>query len=799
MPSYRWMPRPDLKNFRPYLSLLLGIGFGLFVYSYWLLDFLPPTSKQIILYTVLLGLGGAVGYFLLLESWIIPQWSETTTLRRWTLILSSVVAGAILLFGGTDAWRSSSRYITFLLPQERLEISVPTGQSVPGPEIILQRFTTSFGDVSYNELDYSGWKRVGYQLVLQDPSKNKLEWTGRAGEEAAILFLRPPQGGTIDVAWNGMSQTINLASKGGELYTYTQNFKVPFYASRDMVNLLGVVNFTLICLAVNLLIFKKRTDILTGLERSISITSPALHHGTNKDDHGNADQRKTLGRDWAVIFGILILALLLRAFNLENLYPYIDEYNHLLAAKAIVSGAPLNSVYPRSLIIVTLPVAFFFRLFGTQLWSARLAGVLFNALAIIPLYLLTKKINKPVGVLSCVLYATSPWVISISRYVREYAYFPFYFYWIAYGMVLFIERFPERFILFKEWRTAFQPGLRYLWLALFLPVIYSIIDVLFIQPSSTFKVILVTYGVFGWFILRKLDLKDKSNIKLLVGAAMGIVIGGYLVYIAGQKDVSLLPQFNGTYLNYFFGNPEQQWYFDRPKILWILAMASAIPFCLVSYRSNFVPSFLAMTFVLLMAAFLFFFRRFAAIRYVFCIQIWYVALVAIGLYGVWVILRILFPWKLLPRLLLGLTLVIPAVNFHQTLLPTLYAKQGYMSLTGEIHYDVGTVNAYLQDKVKPDDILISTVYDFYVTFKGEPVFKKTYHYDYLVDNPRESILAIINQYDSGWVVLDASRYVVSRTEPLPLGSLTTNDKSIDYIGSFADEYVWKWTKSDATP
>ncbi len=596
-----------------------------------------------------------------------------------------------------------------------------------------------------------------------------------------------------------MSRSVNLASAGGEKYTYTQNFEVPFYASSNMANALALVNFLLICLAINLLILEKRKDILTGLKQSILISPVSRRNEIVENDAVNGVPQKTTGWEWAIILGIVVMALLLRAFNLENLYPYIDEYNHLLAAKAIVAGASLNTVYPRSLIIVTLPVALFFRLFGIQLWLARLAGVLFNAGAIIPLYLLTKKINKPVAVLSCILYATSPWIISEARYVREYAYFPFYFYWIVYGMVLFIERFPDRFILIKEWRTAFQPKLRFLWVALILPVLYTMIDVLFIQPSSTFKVILVAYSLFGLFVLKKFDLRDKSNIKLLVVSGVGIIAGGYLVFVAGQRDVSLLPQFNGTYLNYFFNNPEQQWYFDRPRIFLILVIVSAITLWLVSHRFNFIPSFLAMTFLLLMAIFVFFFKRFMAIRYVFCMEIWYVILMAIGLYGIWIVLRIILPWKRIPKLLIALTLLIPAVNFRQTLLPTLYSKQGYMPISGEFHYDVGTVNTYLQGKVKQDDILISTVYGRYVAFKGEPVFEKIYNYDYLVDNPREYMLSIINQYDSGWVVLDSSRFAVSHSEPLPLDSLTVSNKSIDYIGNFADEYVWKWNKSNLAP
>ena len=61
-----------------------------------------------------------------------------------------------------------------------------------------------------------------------------------------------------------------------------------------------------------------------------------------------------------------------------------------------------------------------------------------NALAVLPLYLLTRKMNRPVATLSVLLYATSPWIITFARIVREYAIYPFIYYWVTYGMIVFL-------------------------------------------------------------------------------------------------------------------------------------------------------------------------------------------------------------------------------------------------------------------------------------------------------------------------------------------------------------------------
>lgn len=88
---------------------------------------------------------------------------------------------------------------------------------------------------------------------------------------------------------------------------------------------------------------------------------------------------------------------------------------------------------------MTIPAAAALKIFGNQLWAARLIGAIFNVLAVIPLYLLARKISRSVAVLACLLFATSPWIITFARVAREYAYYPFYFYWVILAMVLFVE------------------------------------------------------------------------------------------------------------------------------------------------------------------------------------------------------------------------------------------------------------------------------------------------------------------------------------------------------------------------
>ncbi len=733
------------------------------------------------LYTAAASLIGIAGYYLLLELWLAPHLSGLAQDTRLSLMGAGVLTGVILALVGTGARNAPSSYLTFLLPPQTLKISISPSPHAAQTDAGIFWLNTSIGDVSYDALHYRGWEKTDYELVLTDPSSNLLEWTGRTGEEVTIMFSKSPQGGVAEISWNGTTEVLNLSSEVKGKYPYTHNFAVPFYASKSMALLLITLNFIVVCFAIILLIWEKRIAILNDLSASFAILS----------ERSDSRKPKRAGEDawsWGILGGIVVLAFLLRVFNLENLNPYIDEYAHLIAAKQILEGAPLHVVYQRSLFLVTLPVAFFFRIFGAHLWAARLVGVLVNTAAIIPLYLLAGKINKPVAVLACILYATNPWIISVSRNVREYGYYPFFFYLIVLGMIIFVRRFPDHFVVPRDWRKLLQPKLLSVGLLLILPVIYS----LTIDPTSTFQIILVAYGVFGLYLLTKIDFKDKTNILILFVVIAGIVWGGYYFLVKQNNvNVSLIPKFNAYPLRYFFANPQQQWYFDRLMIIPAIAFFGGIFLGFLLYRSNFVPSFFFSIFAAQMLFFMVFFNRNIRPRYIINAEYWFLVLVAIGLYGIWIGLRSIISHRTMVNLWIGLALLVVSFNPGQVLLPALYDKQGYMPITEEYHYDVKPAYVFLLNKANANDALISSVFQSYVLWTGKPVFKAFYHFNfYTQSNPQDYILSLVSQNDAGWIVLDNFLYGTSIS--FPRTTVKFGNKTIEYIGTYGDQYIWKW-------
>ena len=739
---------------------ILGIGFGLFLNGYWLIDKFPAESKQLLFFTVLLTLLGTGGYSLLL-GWMRDHLSIHPLAERSGLIGSSILIGAFLFFAGTNQWTSNPRYVTLLLPNHGLQVSLFPAQ--PSGETALMWLHTSFGDISYDSLNFKGWKREGDQLVLQDPSKNILSWTGKPGDMIQLVFRNSLPGGKAVISWDGQEETLNLSS---EKTTYNHSFNVPFYAGRTLVLLLGIFHFVILSLALLLLLWEKRAVLVQTIRQSFT--------------------RITIRWDVPevmLLLSVIILAYLLRAFNLGNLYPAVDEYYQLIAAKQILQGAALSSVYQRSLWTVTLPVTVALRIFGNELWVARSVGVLFNVLAIIPLYFLTRKINRAIAVLSSILYATSPWIITFARVVREYAYYPFYFFWIILAMVLFIEGIPAGFVFLRDWKIFFRPGMVLIGLALIFPPIYGF----YIDRLSTFSLILLAYLVFALFILQKFNLRDRRNLPFLALISSGILISGYKVFDLRSGLLSLVPKLNPFPIQYFFPNPQQQWYFDRFVIVPVIGLLCSVLICFLVRRVNFIPLFLLTLYAIYLGFFIFFSKTFFHTRHLSTTELWYILLVAIGLYVLWSLLYALLPFKGgLVKILLMVFLGVSVVNPQETLLPVMSTNPD-MPISEDYYHDMSLVQGFmLQHHTEDSDVLISTIYGLYATWVGEPSFHAIYRIT--SQTPKQDVFAIVDQNPSGWIVIDQIR--------LDQASMTVKDFSgkdqIEYMGLFGDEYVWHW-------
>ncbi len=489
--------------------------------------------------------------------------------------------------------------------------------------------------------------------------------------------------------------------------------------------------------------------------------------------------------EWLVLGATILAALLLRSFHLDNLYPYADEYSHLNAAKQILNGTSIFTAYQRGMYMVTLPVVLAFKMFGSQVWAARVPGVLVNSLALLPLYLLSRKINRSTAILAIFLYATNPWIITVARSIREYGYIPFYSFWILYGMLLVLENMPRRIVLDRRILTQIHKNWVVPLILLILPVMY----IFKIDSFSTFKVFLMAYGIFALFVLARVDMKARENFLPLAGILVLLGLGGF-VYISNLGFVSFKLVLFTAPLRLFFPNPEQQWYHDRLNFLPLLAFFFAVVAAVWQVRRNPAPLFLVVQFGTFLTFFLLFFSRYYRPKYLFSVEILLIPVLAFGFSILWLILKISMPRKGI-QIGAACLALLATINPAQSILPSRFDLNGLMPISQEYHYDVSVVDEYMRQNAKPSDALVSTIYRSYVSFKGEPVFLAKSGFQQ--DNPGEiEVLAqFMQKYPSGWLVLDLHRYR-SWTQQLPQTQFELKGIPVKYMGEYHEQYVWKW-------
>jgi hypothetical protein len=158
---------------------------------------------------------------------------------------------------------------------------------------------------------------------------------------------------------------------------------------------------------------------------------------------------------------------ILQVFNLKNLYPYADEYTHLLAAKELLAGASQRCLSARSF-VVTCQWSHLIR-FLVRVYGLRACRVLFNVLGIVPLFD-HPQINRQIAIFSCLCLQPAPTLFLFPN-IQEYAYYPLYFYGVVYFMV-FSGTFPVS-LCFQDWKTAMEA------FALLLLLLLPILHVLF--------------------------------------------------------------------------------------------------------------------------------------------------------------------------------------------------------------------------------------------------------------------------------------------------------------------------------
>jgi len=181
-------------------------------------------------------------------------------------------------------------------------------------------------------------------------------------------------------------------------------------------------------------------------------------------------------------------------------------------------------------------------------------------------------------------------------------------------------------------------------------------------------------------------------------------------------------------------------------------------------------------------------NRFFAPRHLSTAELWYVILMAIGCYLIWIFLQTFpLPGSRRTRIFTIVILGGLAFNFQHSLLPII-SRDSLMPITGDYHNDLTELQTFMLANVKDGDVLIcSRIYGRYVEWVDEPDFQTIY--DFQVQTMESDVFSIVDQYESGWIIIDDAR--IERTSFSPQNAFL-NDDRMEYIGLFDDEHVWRW-------
>jgi len=91
-----------------------------------LVDRYSSTNQQvdIFMYRVV-SLAAAVVFLFLIEWWVVPCFVCVDTNSKVAFVGTEHFNRRLLMFAGTNVWKSPERYLGFLLPNEQIKISVP--------------------------------------------------------------------------------------------------------------------------------------------------------------------------------------------------------------------------------------------------------------------------------------------------------------------------------------------------------------------------------------------------------------------------------------------------------------------------------------------------------------------------------------------------------------------------------------------------------------------------------------------------------------------------------------------------
>jgi hypothetical protein len=519
----------------------------------------------------------------------------------------------------------------------------------------------------------------------------------------------------------------------------------------------------------------------------------------------------TVKKEFCILIVLFIIGYFFRIYGINKLGIYYDEFYHLDGINDFINSNPI--IYTRGLYILTYPLSFIARYMNNGLFFLRQYPIILNLLAIIPLYLLLRKIGSLAGIIGVILYVSNPTMIARAQLLREYAIAPL----LIFSIILLIWNIYIH--LFQDPKSKGWSKSRLGLIFSSIGVISYILYVLLVDKDSTLKasifiVIFLIFVIFSWRLVEgRFQGKYFIYIEYLIICSytffsMYAILNNNSNIPIDSTQKSVLNQGVISLFQYFDTRVPFHWDYKLiPSIslffLGLVSMTTAkMPFTMIK-RFFF---FLVTTFWALFLSYFILLDTWKRFRYLFYLETLYVIVNTLGIiiFIDWIVNKFSITKKTDAHLIIGLCVLTLYINLLPvfTRLNEFYSNQTsykFHPITQELYLPYANwMKAFNRFKFSGEDILISTSFGSYAKYIYPNKSSKIFILDTEDPDYIGSLETIIDKSKSGYYVVE---YItMAHAESIPRSDYCFKSKQVNlrefscikYIGDFKGISIYHW-------
>ena len=302
-------------------------------------------------------------------------------------------------------------------------------------------------------------------------------------------------------------------------------------------------------------------------------------------------------------------------------------------------------------------------------------------------------------------------------------------------------------------------------------------------------------GLYGMYMLNKVKSPKLRKIMHYL-TITSLILAMFLITQLKTVDfIHFKPQFNEYWLNIFFNSnisTPMHWYYNiHVHPIFVLFIVFLGIFYAINIRNRDITGILmVMAFLIGIYFFIFHFDRYVRPRYIYYLLIFFIFILGFGIYSIYN----LIPHKKSNIIILTVVIFLLFNPFNAYYAVT-YDKHGYVPITNEYHDDVSFVVEAFKDKIKADDVVITSLPNMLFWYFDRPINDPNiYKWKYKHDNRFENVSRVVSENTEGWIILD-SRRNGHWTKGLPKNDFETGNKEVKLLGKYRGFYVYRWQKT----